>query len=160
MQMLCYKCNHSWNYKGKNSEGQGYITCPGCLYKIRVDKALIEPLSKQKLLTNLPNKRILPKKLPTTNEIKPLQIDIKGPVYRRIIEQPKTDFIQPQEEIVFEEKICEDHNLPVSYDDIEKTWTCRKCREVKTPNAKPIIYPSVQVNEIPKEERAVPKVEF
>lgn len=77
MRMLCYKCRHSWNYKGKNSEGKGYITCPGCMYKIRVDKALIEPLSVQKLLTNLPKKRPLPNELPkklpkkllTTNRI-------------------------------------------------------------------------------------------
>ncbi len=65
MQMLCYKCKHSWNYKGKNSEGKGYITCPGCLYKIRVDKALVEGPLRQELLTNLPKKRSLPIKLPT-----------------------------------------------------------------------------------------------
>ena len=66
MRMLCYKCNHSWNYKGKNTEGEGYITCPGCYYKIRVDKALIESPFKQKLLTNLPITNKLPTKLPTT----------------------------------------------------------------------------------------------
>ncbi len=70
MRMLCYKCDHSWNYKGKNTEGEGYITCPGCYYKIRVDKALIESPFKQKLLTNLPIKQKLlinlPIKLPTT----------------------------------------------------------------------------------------------
>ena len=62
--MLCYKCDHSWNYKGKYSEGEGYITCPKCLYKIRVDKALVEGYSGQKLLTNLPKKKLLPKRLP------------------------------------------------------------------------------------------------
>lgn len=64
MQMLCYKCDHSWNYKGKYTGGEGYITCPGCYYKIRVDKALIEAPSEQKLLINLPNKRGLPSELP------------------------------------------------------------------------------------------------
>ena len=65
MRMLCYKCNHSWNYKGKNTEGKGYITCSGCYYKIRIDKALVEDLSQQELLANLPKKRHLPIKLPT-----------------------------------------------------------------------------------------------
>ena len=71
MRMLCYKCGHPWNYKGKNTEGEGYITCPGCLYKIRVDKALIEGSSEQRLLTSLPKKRVkttsFPLKLPTTS---------------------------------------------------------------------------------------------
>jgi len=70
MQMLCYKCDHSWLYKGKKTEGEDYITCPGCYYKIRLDKALIGSPSQQKLLTNLPNKgellSELPRKLPTT----------------------------------------------------------------------------------------------
>ena len=61
--MLCYKCNHSWNYKGKNGEGKGYITCPGCYYKIRSDRALIEESFKQKLPTSLPRKEQLPTKL-------------------------------------------------------------------------------------------------
>ena len=65
MRMLCYKCGHSWNYKGKNTEGKGYITCSGCYYKIRVDKALVEDLSQQELLANLPKKRLLPIKLPS-----------------------------------------------------------------------------------------------
>ena len=74
MRMLCYKCGHSWNYTRRNTEGEWrYITCPGCYYKIRVDKALIEDFSKQKLLTNLPNKELLPKKLliklPTTQKL-------------------------------------------------------------------------------------------
>jgi len=64
MRMRCYKCGHSWNYRGKYTEGEGYITCPGCYYKIRVDKALIEAPSKQELLTNLPNKGGLPSELP------------------------------------------------------------------------------------------------
>ncbi len=76
MRMLCYKCNHPWNYKGKKTEGTDYITCPGCLYKLRLDKALIGGPSKQELLSNLPSKKLLPnelpKKLPTTIDIKPV----------------------------------------------------------------------------------------
>lgn len=70
MQMLCYKCDHSWPYKGKKTEGKDYITCPGCYYKIRFDKALIGSPSQQKLLSNLPTslpkKGLLPIKLLTT----------------------------------------------------------------------------------------------
>jgi len=69
--MLCYKCNHPWNYKGKNIEEEDYITCPGCYRKIRFGKALIEDFSEQKLLTSLPEKRVkttsFPLKLPTTS---------------------------------------------------------------------------------------------
>ncbi len=74
MRMLCYKCEHSWNYKGKNTEGKGNITCPRCLYKIRVDKAMIESPLKQELLIKLPTKRPLPNELPTTRpELRVLQ---------------------------------------------------------------------------------------
>jgi len=68
--MLCYKCSHPWNYKGKNTEEEDYITCPGCYRKIRFGKALIEDVSEQKLLTSLPKKSVkttsFPLKLPTT----------------------------------------------------------------------------------------------
>ncbi len=112
MLVLCYKCKHSWNYKGKNSEGEGYITCPGCLYKIRIDKAMVESSSNQKLLTTIPKKEILPtrilEELPTTtNEIKPLQI--KRPIYRKIIKQPKTDFIEPKKKIKEFDNISDFH---------------------------------------------------
>ena len=70
MRMLCYKCNHSWNHKGILTEGKVYVTCPNCMRKIRVDRSLIEDVSKQKLLTNLPKKNVdttsFPLKLPTT----------------------------------------------------------------------------------------------
>lgn len=65
MRMLCYKCDHLWNYKGKNSDGKGYITCPGCYYKIRPDRAMVKEPFKQNLLTELPKKESLPIKLPT-----------------------------------------------------------------------------------------------
>ena len=92
MKVLCYKCNHSWNYKGKNTEGKGYITCSGCYYKIRLDRALVEDSSEQKLLTNLLslNKKS-PKKLskiPTTHhsliQLKPLEV--KRPTEIKIVE--------------------------------------------------------------------------
>ncbi len=71
MRMLCYKCNHSWTYKGKNTEEEDYITCPGCYRKIRLGKALIDDLSEQELLTSSPKKRMkttsFPLKLLTTS---------------------------------------------------------------------------------------------
>lgn len=71
MRMLCYKCNHSWMYKGKNTEEEDYITCPGCYRKIRFGKALIENPSEQKFLTSLSEKRMkttsFPLKLLTTS---------------------------------------------------------------------------------------------
>lgn len=77
MRMLCYKCHHPWNYKGKKTEGVGYVTCPSCLYKLRVDKALIENPFSQKLLTNFNNKKQLPKKLPNILPTTNLKIEIK-----------------------------------------------------------------------------------
>ena len=32
--MICPKCGHGWNYKGKSSL---YVTCPNCYRKIRAD---------------------------------------------------------------------------------------------------------------------------
>ena len=103
MRVLCYKCNHSWNYKGRNSEGKGYITCSGCYYKIRLDKALVEDSSEQKLLINSPLKqRELPKKLsklsklPTTHhpkiDLKPLEI--KVPTEIKIIKDVQEEEIK------------------------------------------------------------------
>ena len=95
MRMLCYKCNHPWNYGGKNSDGKGYITCPGCYYKIRVDKALVEEPFKQELLTSetkLPRRLLSFKtEIPTTHHPKPLEI--KGPIETKILEE-----FQDQEE--------------------------------------------------------------
>ncbi len=82
--MLCYKCEHSWNYKGKNTEGKGNITCPRCLYKIRVDKAMIEGPLKQELLIKLPTKRPLPNELP--NEL-PRKLPTTRPELRVLQEE-------------------------------------------------------------------------
>ena len=92
MLMLCYKCNHSWNYKGKNTEERDNITCPRCMYKLILGKALVESPSEQKLLSKLPSKKQLPSlllnKLPTTSELVP-----------SIIKEP---------EIIIEEEVEED----------------------------------------------------
>ena len=102
MRVLCYKCNHPWNYRGKNSEGKGYITCPGCLYKIRVDKALVEEPFKQELLTTkseLPKQRLpkLPLRLLTTNQIKPLQIIV--PIEKEIVDQDQEEDLEGEIQI-------------------------------------------------------------
>jgi len=111
MRMLCYKCGHPWNYRGKYTEGEGYITCPGCYYKIRVDKALIEAPSEQKLLSNLLNKRILPSELPSELPTTRLKIEFEtirdqdGFVYlvdKRIAKQFKE--AQEEEANLFQEQ--------------------------------------------------------
>ena len=74
MRMLCYKCNHSWQYRGILTEGQLYVTCPNCMRKIRIDNSLIDDSSEQRLLTSLPKKRVkttsFPLRLPTTTSFK------------------------------------------------------------------------------------------
>ena len=96
MRMLCYKCEHSWNYKGKNTEGKGNITCPRCLYKIRVDKAMIEGPLKQELLIELPTKRPLPNELP--NEL-PRKLPTTRPELRVLQEEETpTPGIQEEEQ--------------------------------------------------------------
>ena len=66
MMSKCYKCNHSWDYKGKS---KCYLTCPKCLYKLRVDKALGN-LPNQ-ITSPLPNE--LPNKIPNENTYLPNQ---------------------------------------------------------------------------------------
>ncbi len=141
MRVLCYKCDHSWNYKGKNTEGKGYITCSGCYYKIRLDRAIVKGLPEQKLLTKLPSfQRELPKelsKIPTTHypkiDLKPLEI--KRPI--KIIEDVEEEEVEQVEEIFIDGKACELHRLPATYDSFEMKWVCEKCLEFEIPNAKP-----------------------
>ncbi len=161
MRALCYKCGHSWNYKGEIKEGKKYITCSGCYYKIRIDRTLdFSTEEHQKLLTNPVKLPSLPHKLPTThhsfklksilnlNNLTPemFGLEKEHTPYRKIIERPQTEFIEIEEG----SNLCDIHNLPASYDD--KVWTCRECRKIETPNAEPVIYPSAQINKIPKEE--------
>jgi len=82
MRMLCYKCDHPWNYKGKHTKGKGYITCPQCLYKIRSDKALIEDTFKQESLNELPKKKQLPIKLPSNLPKRIPTTIIKRPIFK------------------------------------------------------------------------------
>ena len=37
MNAKCYKCGWVWNYRGQSTK---YLTCPSCLYKLNVKKAL------------------------------------------------------------------------------------------------------------------------
>ena len=132
MRMLCYKCDHVWNYKGKNIEGEGYITCPKCYYKIRVDKALIDEPSEQKLLTNLPRERILPKKLlsklPTTTSFERvyfpngfdclIQKDIAAQFKELTLEdlqeeKPVVEFVQEEEVKIKEFDNLSDFNMEI-----------------------------------------------
>ncbi len=71
MDLKCYKCGHSWNYKGKRK----YLTCPNCLYKIRQDKAKV-------IVGKLPT--IDKEKIPTINK------------YRKVIHEKRTDFIMQE----------------------------------------------------------------
>ncbi len=74
MKMLCYKCDHSWNYKGIINEGKAYVTCPSCMRKIRIDKSFVEDSSEQRLLTSISKMGVKttssPLKLPTTTSFK------------------------------------------------------------------------------------------
>ena len=74
MRMLCYKCNHPWNYKGTISGGRVYVTCPSCMRKVRVDRSLVEDSSGQRLLTSISKKDMKttssPLRLPTTTSFK------------------------------------------------------------------------------------------
>ena len=103
MKVLCYKCDHSWDYKGKNTEGKRYITCSSCYYKIRLDKAIVEDSSQKKLPTGLLSlPKELPKKLskiPTTH-YSPIQlrpIEVKRPIEIKIVEDVEEEEIEPQE---------------------------------------------------------------
>ena len=62
MKLQCYKCGHTWNYKGERK----YLTCPNCLYKIRQDKAIVG---------NLPNQN--KEKIPTIPTIKKASFTLK-----------------------------------------------------------------------------------
>ena len=104
MQMLCYKCGHSWPYKGKKTEGEDYITCPGCYYKLRLDKALIEAPSEQKLLSELPNKKRLPSELPSELPTTTSFIEVEDGIFveKKIAKQFKE--AQEEEANLFQEQ--------------------------------------------------------
>ena len=123
--MLCYKCDHPWNYKGKNTEEGDYITCPGCYRKIIFGKALIEDPSEQKLLTSLPKKRVkttnFPLKLPTTTSFERIILDggmevlVDKKIAEQIQEAPEDDDEEDLIETVIE---TEEHKT----DEQEQEW--------------------------------------
>jgi len=39
MNVVCSKCNYSWNYKGKSAF---YATCPMCLKKVKISKKEVD----------------------------------------------------------------------------------------------------------------------
>ncbi|KKN40577.1 hypothetical protein LCGC14_0732130 [marine sediment metagenome] len=167
MELKCYKCDHIWDYKGKSNH---YVCCPECYNKISLRKIAkqnyILPTKELHTTENLErvyfpdgfdclvHKDIAPQfkelTLEDLNENKETVgvLEKEHTPYKKIIESPQTEFIEIEEGI----NLCDVHNLPASYDDLDKIWTCKKCREFETPNAKPIIYPSAQINKIQKEE--------
>jgi len=147
MRALCYKCGHSWNYKGKITEDKKYLTCAGCYYKIRIDRALdFSTEEHQKLLTNQIKLPSLNNKIPTTHYSQPhkqsvqLPINIIDPIPRPYIEAPKEidyeEEFEDQEELFTEIiiKLCSKHNLPARYDDYSLEWKCRECIELEIEN--------------------------
>lgn len=85
MDVKCYnkKCLHTWDYKGKDAK---FVCCPKCRFKRLLCKCRSFFLSKSDIPTdrptNIPNKK---------KESKPQ--------YRKVIEKPKTDFIQPRKDM-------------------------------------------------------------
>jgi len=45
VKLKCYKCKHIWTYKG---QGNNYISCPSCQYKIIKEKAIYKQRIKEK----------------------------------------------------------------------------------------------------------------
>ena len=156
MQVRCTnkKCLHIWEYKGKVIKDKDYITCPKCHYRSMLKKALDRkkdiPLSipSIKALTHSLTHSLIDTPLLNLTKLSPKMFGLEKEhtPYRKIIERPQTEFIEIEEG----SNLCDIHNLPASYDD--KVWTCRECRKIETPNAEPVIYPSAQINKIPKEE--------
>ncbi len=51
MKLKCQnkKCNHKWNYKGKQ---KFYCNCPKCMYKVNIKKAKIKVRKNQMEVSN------------------------------------------------------------------------------------------------------------
>lgn len=119
MKALCYKCNHSWNHKGKIIVDKKYITCPRCYYKIRVDKTLdFSTEEHQNLLTNQVKLPSLPNKLPTTHYSAPMAQPIEASSKFVEIRDPKDNFLYHDKKIlkqfreVLDEEEIEETPLP------------------------------------------------
>lgn len=152
MKAICYKCNHSWNFKGKIKENQRYITCSRCYLKIRVDRSIdFSKEETQESLINLPKAPVVKRELPTTYYLPPsinfIEVEDGIFVEKKIAKQFKDAqeetepnlFQEQEQEIIMEigSNLCKEHNLPASYDSYEKKWLCNECIKINVPNAKP-----------------------
>ena len=54
MEVKCInkKCNHKWNYRGKSNN---YISCPLCLYRFKLQRAIENMLSYVNIPRNIHN---------------------------------------------------------------------------------------------------------
>ena len=128
MRSICYKCGHTWNYKGKQ-RGKDTLCCSKCSYKLIAEKALVKDLhsNQEELHTYIHsfkgNLHSPIKKLHTTHKPDVIEhthlfnlSDLKGyPANLNVIQE---------EEIIIDGIICEIHKLPASYDDLDRKWVC------------------------------------
>ncbi len=127
MEVKCYnkKCGYQWVYQGENKK---FICCPKCRFKRLLSKCRDFFLSKNDIPNDRPNDR--------PNDIL---------LYKKEIVQPQTDKVEegyyveeqePEEDpnTHFSElptNLCDEHNLPATYDSLNKIWTCKKCIEIE-----------------------------
>ena len=54
MEVKCInkKCNHKWNYRGKSNN---YISCPLCLYRFKLQRAIENMLNYVNITSNIHN---------------------------------------------------------------------------------------------------------
>ncbi len=81
------KCPHKWDYKGKS---KSYICCPKCSYRFKVHRG-IEEHSKSMLTYshNIPSKK--------DNIVNIVKEEPKRSEYVKVIEKPKTEFVEKKE---------------------------------------------------------------
>lgn len=84
MKIRCYnkKCFHIWDYRGENKK---FVCCPKCRFKRLLSKCRLF-YSKEHTKNNIQSDR-------------PTDIPKEKPVYKKIIKQPKTDFIGPEKKV-------------------------------------------------------------
>lgn len=111
------KCSHEWDYKGKSTS---YICCPKCSYRFKLQRG-IEKHSK----TMLTYKRNIPDNI--VNIVPKIPLKPKKNEYRKVIEKPKTEFIQEIQDYEPVIKLCEKHKRSARYDSTEKKWICKQC---------------------------------
>lgn len=92
MRALCYKCGHSWNYKGKQREKE-HLSCSRCSYRLVAEKALLgEDENNQIKLHNFLHNS-------------PLELHKEPPKIHTYIHKKK-DFIEVEKDIFVEKKIA------------------------------------------------------